>query len=255
MNDRRVVVEPVPDEALVRESVTRGFGPDARDAGWAGVAVDVLRASSTLAQARANGAARILPFADTAAAIAWRHRESGALACGERDGRIVPGFDLGNSPFEYTRERVEGRTLAFASTNGSRAMLSLWGCGRRWLGAFVNASAVLRALEPFPWIWITCAGKLGEPCDEDLAFAGWLCAALKARGWRLDGERAAACSATAPRTAAEVRDRVEGSEHGRYLASLGPEFAADVRWCATLDAMDGAFEFGPPVSGAAPAAS
>jgi 2-phosphosulfolactate phosphatase len=243
---RRVVVEPVPSEELVREQSREGFGVSYRDGGWAGVAVDVLRASSTLTRAKAHGAARILPFADTDAAIAYRDRNPGTLACGERDGRIVPGFDLGNSPFEYSPERVSGRTLAFASTNGSRAMLALWGCGRRWLGAFVNASAVLAAIADAPRVRVTCAGKLGEPCSEDLAFAGWLCAALESRGWTLDGEDARACAAAAPRGADEVRARVEESGHGRYLASLGPEFAADVRWCATFDALGEAHEFGPP---------
>lgn len=244
---RRVLVEPVPAESLVVEQAGAGFGPSFRDAGWTGVAVDVLRASSTLSRAKAAGAGRVLPFADTAAALAWRDRDPAALVCGERDGRIVEGFDLGNSPFEYTPGRVGGRTLAFASTNGSRAMLSLWGAGRRWLGAFVNASAVLRAIGDAPWVWITCAGKEGEPCEEDLAFAGWLCAALAARGWRLEGEAAHACAAAAPRSPDEVRALVEGSPHGRYLASLGPEFAADVRWCATFDALDSAHEFGPPL--------
>lgn len=243
---RRVVVEPVPDAARVRDQARDGFTRVPREPEWTGVAVDVLRASSTLTRAKVHGAGAILPFADTAGALAWRDGDPQALACGERDGRIVAGFDLGNSPFEYAPGRVAGRTLAFASTNGSRAMLALWGAGRRWLGAFVCASALLRALGEAPLVRITCAGKLGEPGDEDLAFAGWLCASLAARGWSLDGEAARACAASAPRDAGEVRARVEGSEHGRYLASLGPEFAADVRWCATLDALDAAFEFGPP---------
>lgn len=244
---RQVVVEPFPSEDRVRKQAREGFSANFRDRDWAGVAVDVLRASSTLTRAKAKGAARILPFADTATAVAYRDRTPGTLACGERDGRIVAGFDLGNSPFEYTAGRVAGRTLAFASTNGSRAMLSLWGCGRRWLGAFVNANAVLAALAEAPRVRITCAGKLGSPCEEDLAFAGWLCAALAARGWKLEGEHARACAAAAPRDADEVRERVERSEHGRFLASLGPEFAEDVRWCATFDALGEAHEFGPPL--------
>ena len=95
--------------------------PGSLPAGACAAAIDVLRATTTLAWARANGATRIEPFAETAAALAFRDRHPGCLACGERDGCIVPGFDLGNSPGEYTRERVAGRTLAFASTNGSRA--------------------------------------------------------------------------------------------------------------------------------------
>src|SRR5439155_26101311 len=123
---------------------------------------DVLRASTTLSWARANGAAGIEPFADTAAALAFRDAHPGALACGEREGRIVPGFDLGNSPSEYTRGRVAGRTLAFASTNGSRAMLAASRCRRRLLGSFAALSAVVQALASERAIWLVCAGKLGS---------------------------------------------------------------------------------------------
>src|SRR5262249_32538229 len=82
--------------------------PGARPAASGAAAIDVLRATTTLAWARAHGAARIVPFAETTAAIAYRDAHPGTLACGERDGRIVPGFDLGNSPAEFTRERVMG---------------------------------------------------------------------------------------------------------------------------------------------------
>ena len=88
---------------------------------WSAVIVDVLRATSTLTLALANGARGVEAFADPALAMARRAGDASVLACGERDGRKVEGFDLGNSPLEYTRERVEGRTLAFASTNGSLA--------------------------------------------------------------------------------------------------------------------------------------
>lgn len=147
--------------------------------GFVGVAVDVLRATSTLTAASAHGAASIVPFAETAEALRFRDATPGALACGERDGRIVPGFDLGNSPFEYAPDVVGGRTLAFASTNGSRAMLALERCDRVLLGAFVNANALLRALEAArvpgvapSGVVICCAGSLGRFSHEDAAFAG-----------------------------------------------------------------------------------
>lgn len=244
MSGRQVVVELVPDDEVVRETLARGWAAGShRDAPWVGIAIDVLRATSTLTVARANGAAAIVPFADPAAALAYRSTTPGSLACGEREGRIVAGFDLGNSPSEYTRERVGGRTLAFASTNGSRALLELHGCGRRWLGAFVNASAVVRACAESPLVWITCAGKLGEPAAEDTACAGWIAARLAERGHALGSEDARRAAAAAPRDAAEIRARVEGSAHATYLASLGPEFSRDVAFCATLDSIGDAFEF------------
>lgn len=221
----------------VRVAFTPPDHPIALPSGWAGVAVDVLRATSTLTVALSNGAAGVRPFASTAAALEFRDSHPGVLACGERDGRIVAGFDLGNSPFEYTPERVGGRTLAFASTNGSLAMRALAGCGSTLLGAFVSASALLRALEGAPGVQIVCAGKLGDFALEDAAFAGWLSGALGARGARLDAP-ARMASHLAPAGASAVRALVEGCSHARYLSALGPEFARDVTFCATLDAVD-----------------
>ena len=200
-----------------------------------GVAIDVLRASTTLAIALANGAARVVPFASTAEAIAFRHRTAGALACGERDGRIVPGFDLGNSPGEYTRERVGGRTLAFASTNGSRAMLATAHCRRRLLAAFVNLSATVEALTAETDVVLVCAGKLGAFALEDAACAGTIAARLAARGASLVNAAAELAATLACRDAEEARAVVEGSEHGRWLAGLGEGFPEDVRFSAGLD--------------------
>ena len=193
-----------------------------------------------------NGAARIVPLTDTAEAIARRDADPGSLACGERDGRIVPGFDLGNSPSEYTAGRVRGRTLYFASTNGSWAMSHAAARGSRhdsWtLGSFVNATATLEGIENDFEVLVACAGKLGRFALEDAAFAGWLCARLAERGARLANDAARLAATLAPRDATEVRALVEGCSHGRYLRSLGPEYARDVEFCSRLDAVGGSFE-------------
>ena len=221
--------------------------PERRDGGNCIVAVDVLRATSTLSVALANGAARIVPLTDPAEAIARRDADPGSLACGEREGRIVPGFDLGNSPFDYTPERVKDRTLYFASTNGSWAMRHAVARGPggwdSWtLGAFVNATATLEGVSGHRGLLIACAGKLGRFALEDAAFAGWLCARLAARGARLANEAARFAATLAPRDAANIRALVEGCSHGRYLRSLGPEFARDVEFCSRLDAVGGSYE-------------
>ena len=211
---------------------------------WSAVIVDVLRATSTLTLALANGARGVEAFADPALAMARRAGDASVLACGERDGRKVEGFDLGNSPLEYTRDRVEGRTLAFASTNGSLAMLATAGCARRTLGAFINATAVLQRIrEGRPSnLLIACAGKLGGFALEDTAFAGWLCAALVREGATLEGAAERLSCALAPRDAAEVRAAVEGSSHGRTLRRMGDSFARDVEFCAGLDRVGEAFD-------------
>lgn len=224
--------------------------PEHRKGGQRIVAVDVLRATTTLSVALANGAARIVPLTDTAEAIARRDADPGSLACGERDGRIVPGFDLGNSPSEYTAERVRGRTLYFASTNGSWAMRHAAG-GRpggwdSWtLGSFVNATATLDGVADGAEVLVACAGKEGRFALEDAAFAGWLCARLAERGAKLANAAARFAVTLAPRDEAEIRALVEGCSHGRYLRALGAGYARDVEFCARLDAVGGSFELDP----------
>jgi 2-phosphosulfolactate phosphatase len=206
------------------------------------VVVDVLRATSVLTLARLHGARAILAAGTPEEALALRARHPGALLCGERDGRRIAGFDLGNSPFEYGFEVVGGRTLVFASTNGSQALLAARGARRRVLGAFVNATAVLEAVAADEEIAVVCSGKLGGYALEDAALAGWLVERLAARGARVAGAAAAFARRTAPRDAAEVRARVQGAAHGRYLRSLGPEYARDVEFCAALDTIPRAYE-------------
>ncbi len=211
--------------------------------GFLGVAIDVLRATSTLTAAFEHGAARVVPFAETHEALAFRDATPGALACGERDGRRIAGFDLGNSPFEYGPEVVVGRTLAFASTNGSRAMLALERCDRVLLGAFVNAPALARALlgdaaAADRRVEIVCAGSLGRFSEEDAACAGWLCRELAERGATLEGPEARGVRDRAPDGAEAVRALVCGASHARALVALGPEYARDVEWCATFDLID-----------------
>jgi len=212
--------------------------PGSLPAAACAVAIDVLRATTTLAVARANGAARIVPFATPAEALAFRARTPGTLACGEREGRIVEGFDLGNSPTEFTRERVNGASLAFASTNGSRALLASRHCRRRLLGNFIALSATIAAIAAEAEIWLVCAGKLGSFALEDAACAGAIASRLAAGGAELTFDTARLAATFAPRDAEDVRALVTGADHARWLASLGESFAADVAFCATLDAHD-----------------
>lgn len=223
-----VCVQLVPDPAGV-------------DAGTEAVAIDVLRATSTLTVALEGGAGPVFPVATPAEALALRERTPGALACGERGGRMVEGFDLGNSPFEYTPARVGGRPLVFASTNGSLAMLAAARARRRWLGAFVNAGALVESLAGADHVTLVCAGKLGCPALEDAACAGWLCAAFEARGAQLDGAAARFARALAPTDAAGIAALVWSCPHARELVALGPAYVRDLEFCGTLDAVGKAF--------------
>jgi 2-phosphosulfolactate phosphatase len=237
----RVRVELVAGRDADPDRTPRGWPRDARR--LAAVVIDVLRATTTLTVAFTNGARRVVPVADPEQAFALKQREPQALLCGERGGLKIPGFDLGNSPEEYRADVVGGRTLVFASTNGSLAMLACAGCGVRRLAAFVNAKAVVESLAGARFVLIACAGGEGRFDLEDAACAGWIARALEARGARLEGGAARLARALAPADAAGVRALLQGSFHGRALRALGPAFARDVEFCAQLDRYDRAFGY------------
>ena len=235
----------------VRVSLWPGAPPDA-DAprGWpleprrvTAVAIDVLRATTTLTMAFTHGAARVIPVASIEEARAWKARDPQVLLCGERGGLKIPGFDLGNSPSEYGHEAVRGRTLVFASTNGSLAMRACRGSDERMLGSFVGASALVEALAGRRFVRIVCSGREGRFAVEDVACAGWLCAALAARGATIEGGAARLAQAQAPGDPPGIHACLQGSESGRALRRLGPVFARDVEFAAQLDRVNQAFAF------------
>jgi 2-phosphosulfolactate phosphatase len=206
------------------------------------VVVDVLRATTTLTVALGHGASRVLAAATPEEAAALRTTHSDALLCGERGGLKIEGFDLGNSPFEYPVTTVTGRTLIFASTNGSQALLASRAAPRRLLGAFVNLSALVERLTRERAVVIVCAGSSGRFAIEDAGCAGLVCERLAARGAALEGPEAALARALAPRDARAVRALVQGSSHGRDLRGMGADYARDVEFCADLDVLDQVFE-------------
>jgi len=133
-------------------------------AGSTVIVVDLLRASTTICQALASGASEVVPFlevADALAAAAKIDRSSVVLG-GERGGRNIDGFDLGNSPAEYTPGTVAGRRVFFTTTNGTRALRNAHAAQRVVVGAIVNLSAVVASVKDCPRVDILCAGTGGR---------------------------------------------------------------------------------------------
>jgi 2-phosphosulfolactate phosphatase len=154
--------------------------PDALDPGAlpasTALVVDVLRASTTMITALGNGCAGIAPVADAGEALrSARAMGAGALAAGERRGRMVEGFDLGNSPLEVTRERVADKVLVFTTSNGTRALLAVRSAAAVGVAAFVNVSAAVGwALAAGRDVTVVCAGERGKVSLEDKVCAGLL---------------------------------------------------------------------------------
>jgi len=147
--------------------------PDAL-AGQTVVVIDVLRATTTISTALAAGAARVIPCleVDEARQIADGAPAGEFLLGGEREGLPIEGFDLGNSPGDYTPERVSGRTIVFTTTNGTRAMRHCQQAQRVLIGAFVNLKALVLELASLESVHLLCAGTKGEITREDVLLAG-----------------------------------------------------------------------------------
>ena len=142
-------------------------------AGTTVVVIDVLRATTTIIHALAAGAKEVVPLLEVDEARDLAAKLPGqAVLGGERGGKRIEGFDLGNSPLEYTSATVGGKTLVFTTTNGTRAMLRCAQARRILIAGFVNFSAVCRELTGEEQIEIVCAGTDGHVTREDTLLAG-----------------------------------------------------------------------------------
>lgn len=139
------------------------------------VVIDVLRASSTIITALMNHAKGIIPVEDMgeASRISQSVDSDNLLLCGEKDGVKIEGYDLGNSPFEYSVEKVEKKTLIFNTTNGTKAIKKAIGSSNLYIGSFLNLSTIVHTLNnENKDIVLICAGWRGRMAIEDLLFAG-----------------------------------------------------------------------------------
>src|SRR5512132_766830 len=142
------------------------FTPDEAAPAAVGVVVDVLRATSTIAQALASGYERVLCCGEIEEARALRAELPDSLLGGERQAIRVEGFDVGASPREFLE--AHARTLILSTTNGTRAILETSRrCGRVLLGSLLNVSAVAEAAGSDDVV-VVCAGFQGGFALDDV---------------------------------------------------------------------------------------
>jgi 2-phosphosulfolactate phosphatase len=204
------------------------------------VVFDVLRATSSMITALANGAAEVFPVKTIEEAFALRKEMPDALLGGERHGERIEGFDLGNNPFEYTA--LAGKRIISTTTNGTIALRACEYAGRVLVGALLNLAALrdeLARSAPSE-VLLVCAGTFETFALEDAIAAGLLAAEFP------DAElsdAATAAVATAKRFATPL-DGLLAARNGRALAARG--WRDQIEWCAQLSrfgaigAMDGA---------------
>jgi len=199
--------------------------------------VDVLRASTTIIAALGSGCAAIVPVADAgeARARARAEPEGTALVAGERRGEPLAGFDLGNSPLEFTRERVGGRLVFLTTSNGTRALLAARPAAAVGVAALVNATAAASwAAAEGRDVLVLCAGARGRGSLEDEVCAGALVERVLAVDPRLAPTPAARRAVReAARYGKEVGRLRDDAPWARHLVGAGR--GADVDVCLALD--------------------
>jgi 2-phosphosulfolactate phosphatase len=211
------------------------------------VVFDVLRATSSMITALAHGAEAILPVADIPEALALKRERPDLLLAGERHGlRILRDqtgsldFDFGNSPREFTAERVQGRTIAMTTTNGTLALRACARAQATFVSAFLNLGATVSELQRRApdRLAIVGSGTFEEAALEDTLGAGALCDAL----WPLYSGGHVADSAQIARElhlrlGNDLRAALRLARNARRLLEQ-PELQEDVPFCVRRDTVD-----------------
>lgn len=200
------------------------------------VVIDVLRATTSIVVAFQHGCRSVLPVAS--ADEARQARTPGAVLAGEQGGQRIPGFDLGNSPGEFTREAVGGRDVILTTSNGTKALRAVGGGRTVAIGAFRNRGAVgdwlvARGADSL----VVCSGSEGGFSLEDAVCAGGIVDRVAGLGGRLDlGDGARACQALWARFGSELSPLLAQTAWANRLLALG--LGADLEECAAVDVAD-----------------
>ncbi len=204
------------------------------------VMIDVLRASTTICYALNAGAKSVIPVSEPGEATEMRAKIGidNSLLCGERDGVKIENFDLGNSPLEYTEEKVSGKNIVLTTSNGTRTYGRSKNSGLIITGAIVNISAVAaRVARENNDLAILCAGHLEHFSIEDTICGGMLIHKLltdEKRTMELNDAASLALLLYRSNSRA-LKETIAQGEHGRFLEKIG--FGEDVALAAAADSI------------------
>lgn len=219
--------------------------PNLSDEPTLALCIDTLRFTTTACQALVSGAEAISVAAEITEVRELARKQIGlSRLCGERLCKPIDGFDLGNSPLEYTPKAVQDAHLLFSTTNGTLAVQAAQDAEQIWLAALVNRAAVCRALldQDFTQCWIVCAGTDGAVAMEDVLTAGAILKNLDVAPSNDAGQLALAAwqnVLSQSRTNSLTRELVKqfsAAAGGANLIDTG--FQADLDFAATLDSID-----------------
>jgi 2-phosphosulfolactate phosphatase len=217
----------------------------ARDAGRAVdrgdliIVIDALRSGTSILNALTNGAEAVIPAVSLREAYRLRRQHPHYLLAGERGGRMPKGFDLGNSPLEFTREKVGGKSLVMTTTSGTAALARSHGAKWILVGAFLNAGAVAKTAEEIAakedvGVSFVLAGEKGKFSLEDS-----LCAGAIAEGFAAGKvcllDKAQVSLLAFKQAESDLTGNVMKAEHARHLVKMG--FKEDIAFSCKLNTL------------------
>jgi len=212
---------------------------DGKFANTTAVVIDVIRATSTIVAAFAAGVRTVYPTLSSEEAIRLANSlgRDNTLLCGERQGLMIEGFDLGNSPAEFTPDRVSDSSLVMTTTNGMRAFVAAEAADRVIVAALMNLSAVAAAVSEFEQVVFVCAGKEGRFSLDDAVCAGLILTKLlgpdgpATTDIQLDDASQSALALAAAYTVDE--EFLRWTAAGMALVEVGLD--SDLKQCAQID--------------------
>jgi 2-phosphosulfolactate phosphatase len=214
-------------------------GREASSRGDIVIVVDVLRFSSTAVVGLASGAEAIIPVKTIGEARRLYERNRKLVLAGEREGIKPKGFHLGNSPTEFERADLSGKTIIMTTSNGTAALESSKGAKSLFVGSFINARAVSAAASTFftneKGISIVLGSRRGEIFLEDFLCSGLLVSNLTDKTHQMNDEAIAARLAWM-NVEHDLETFVRQASHAVYLGSIG--YGEDVKFCSRRDVYD-----------------
>lgn len=201
------------------------------------VVLDIFRATSTISTALAHGAEAIYPVSSVDKAYLLKSTYPEALLGGEENSDKIRGFDLGNSPLEYTHDLVRGQKIILCTTNGTKAVCNSSGARAIFIGSFLNASAVIEKIIEFNTdTFLACAGTKGTYSLEDACCTGYLIKLLSSRLMLKLSDAALGTLALYEKYGDNLPLYLSKSRNGQVLLSKGRW--TDIAYCCQKNKLD-----------------
>lgn len=195
------------------------------------VIIDVFRATSTIVAALDNGASKVIPVASVQECIDLGQQIPDSITAGERDGKVAEGLQYGNSPSEYPKSFVDGKTLVLTTTNGTRLLHMVNNAAEIITGSFPNLDAVCNFIsKQNKNVLLACASWKDRFNLEDALFAGAV-AERVSDCFTINCDSAVACISMANNSDGAYFEYLKRGAHYKRLSGYGLE--SDMVYCTT----------------------